>query len=114
MARKKGFHLRGTIELRAKLKKNATMRDVVDIVNLNTKEMLAKQTRYSAVDTGFMRRSNGMEILDDGLTGITYNKAEYAPYVDKGTRFMAAQPFISAAYNNQKPLFLRDMERLMR
>lgn len=111
---KRGFSIIGIDSVRKKLKKNATMQDVKEIVKANTSEMLDKQVRYSAVDTGYMRRANGMGIGDGGLTGRSYNTADYAPYVDKGTRFMAAQPFISPAHKMQKEQFKRDLDRVMK
>jgi HK97 gp10 family phage protein len=35
-------------------------------------------------------------------------------YLEYGTRFMDAQPFVRPAYNEQKAKFIRDMNKLTR
>ena len=39
--------------------------------------------------------------------------AEYAPYVELGTRFMEAQPYLGPAFNEQKEKFKKDMKKLV-
>ncbi|MFQ8894288.1 MAG: HK97-gp10 family putative phage morphogenesis protein [Dorea sp.] len=40
--------------------------------------------------------------------------ADYAAYVEYGTRFMNAQPYMRPAYNAQKGKFKSDMQKLVR
>ncbi|NHJ18497.1 hypothetical protein ET008_06280 [Lactococcus garvieae] len=40
--------------------------------------------------------------------------ANYASYLEYGTRKMAKQPFIKPSFNIQKEVFKRDLERLMK
>lgn len=52
-----------------------------------------------AVDTGRLRASVAWRLANDsqGLLGIVGTNVEYAPHVEFGTRYMAAQPFLRPA-----------------
>ena len=39
---------------------------------------------------------------------------DYSAYVEYGTRFQSAQPFVKPAYNVQKGVFIKDLERLLK
>ena len=62
--------------------------------------------------TGDTKQSIGLEIKDDGFTAEVGAKTEYAPYLEYGTRFMDAQPFVKPAYEEQKEKFKSDMKNL--
>jgi HK97 gp10 family phage protein len=64
--------------------------------------------------TGQTKRSIGLEILDDDMTADVEPTTEYAKYLEYGTRFMAAQPFVRPSYKEQKEKFKRDMQKLVR
>jgi HK97 gp10 family phage protein len=104
--------LRGAGELIGKLKKNANLKDVKDVVRLNTSELQKGTQRNAAVDTGHLKRSIKQEILDNGFTGKVISPVEYAGYVEWGTRYMAAQPHVGPAFHVQKEQFKKDMKRL--
>lgn len=65
-------------------------------------EKLAKEN--CPVDTGNLRASISTRMT--GTQGIVYTNVDYAPYVEYGTRFQAAQPFMSKAVVMAKPLIL--------
>ena len=46
------------------------------------------------VITGHLRDSNDYQVLDDTCELVLYNTAEYASFVELGTIFQVAQPFI--------------------
>lgn len=52
-----------------------------------------------AVDTGRLRASINWRLAQDsqGLLGIIGTNVTYAPHVEFGTRYMAAQPFLRPA-----------------
>ncbi|WP_122646720.1 HK97-gp10 family putative phage morphogenesis protein [Enterococcus mediterraneensis] len=106
--------VRGVRELEAKLRRNATLSDVKKIVKLNGSEMNKNASRKAPVDTGFLRRSIIFRISDGGFSAGSIAQAEYAPYVEFGTRFMSAQPFMYPSYLAQKQKFLADLGRLMK
>lgn len=65
-------------------------------------------------DTGTLRRSIGLEIEDGGLTADIKASAHYAGYVELGTRFMGAQPYMKPAFNAVKGKFNADLRKLVR
>lgn len=109
-----GVKMIGVKELKRKLASNAQMNGAKRIVQKNGAELQARAQRNAPVDTGNLKRSIGLEIRDNGLTAESEATAEYAPYVEWGTRFMKAQPFMRPAFNVQKEQFKRDMDRLVR
>ena len=104
----------GVEQLQKKLKANATLDDVKRVVRKNGADMQSRAQRNAPVDTGTLKRSLGLEITNSGMAAEVEPTAEYAPYVEYGTRFMDAQPFVKPAYNAQKEQFKQDMDRLVK
>ena len=115
----------GMEKLQKKLKKNVRMDEVKRVVRHNGAEMQEKAQRnteqfkgYQNPDprkrpTGTLKRSIGLEITDSGMSAEVEPTAEYAPYVELGTRFMEAQPYLKPAFDDQKEKFKRDMKKLV-
>ena len=76
-------------------------------------ELTQGAQRKAPVDTGNLRRSITMDLSDGGLTGKVKPTADYAPYLEYGTRFQSAQPFMRPAFNKQKAQFKSDMDKLV-
>lgn len=55
------------------------------------------------VDTGFLKGSVSSRI--EGTRGVVTVGAEYGPYVNYGTRRMAAQPFFDNAVEAFRPIY---------
>lgn len=104
----------GTNELKAALKKKVEFEAAKRIVRQNGAELQARAQRNAPVDTGTLKRSIGLEISGDGLTAKSAATAEYAPYQEWGTRYMEAQPYMGPAFNDQKEIFKRDLNKLMK
>lgn len=64
--------------------------------------------------TGATRRSITMRIQEAGFSVLVMPMTEYSPYLEYGTRFMDAQPFVRAAFNYQKIIFKKEMRELVR
>lgn len=64
--------------------------------------------------TGKLKESIMLDIKDGGMTAEVEPTAEYAYYVELGTRFMDAQPYLKPAWEVQKEAFKRDMDKLVR
>lgn len=111
---KSTFSLKGLDELEKALKEKATMQDVKDVVKMNGAEMQAKAMRNAPVDTGALKRYIMISIFDGGFTSRVNSLMNYAPYVEYGTRFMNAKPFLKPAFNQQKIQFRNDLNRLMK
>ena len=108
----------GLKELQEALKRNVTLDDVRETVYDHGKQMqfrMQKKAVFSkGYSTGATKKSISLEMKDAGLTAEVGPETEYSPYVEYGTRFMEAQPFISPAYEEQKEMFLKDMRRLVK
>lgn len=100
--------------LEKKLKQNATMNDVKNVVKMNTSELQKKMMRDAPVDTGFLKRSIIFVVAQYGLTGKVLIQAEYAPFLIFGTRFMAKQDFVRPNFKAQSLQFKSDMDRLVK
>lgn len=109
-----GVKVTGFKELEVKLKKNADMNEVKRIVRKNGAEMQGKAQRKAPIDTGNLKRSIELEVTDGGKTAEVTPTADYGAYVELGTRFMNAQPFLGPAFNEQKEVFKNDMRKLVR
>lgn len=112
------IRVKGLDALEKALKDAVTLDDVKQVVSKNGQEMHVKMqskadfTRGYA--TGQTKRSIGLEIKDSGFTAEVAPETEYSPYLEYGTRFMTAQPFVRPAYEEQKQKFLSDMKKLVR
>lgn len=113
-----GIKVKGQNRLQKKLKNNVSLEDVKRVVRQNGADLQGKiqdkaefQRGYQ---TGATKRSVDLRIEDDGFTAVSGPTTEYAPYLEYGTRFMEAQPFIEPALNEQKEQFKQDMKKLMR
>ncbi len=104
----------GTNELRKKLQQNSKLDAVKRVVKMNGAELQAKAQRNAPVDTGTLKRSISLVLRDGVLTAESEATAEYAPYVEWGTRFMNAQPFMRPAYYAQKEQFKRDLNKIVK
>ncbi|EOS78950.1 HK97 gp10 family phage protein [Dorea sp. 5-2] len=104
--------LKGVNELKLALRNKADMGAVKQIVKHNGSGLQARAQRNVPVKTGNLKRSIQLEISDGGLLAKSEATAEYAPYVEWGTRYMEAQPYMKPAFNEQKEQFRRDMNRL--
>ena len=64
---------------------------------------------YSHGDT---KRSIGLETIDSGLTVVVTPNTEYAAYVEYGTRYMEAEPFVKPALDSVESGFIEDLEKM--
>lgn len=89
------------------------------IVKQNGTALQSKMERNAVFvkgySTGQTKRSIpvGAGFRDDGMTAYAGPTTEYAPYLEYGTRFMSAQPFVKPAWEVQKEQFKSDMRRLV-
>lgn len=120
----------GLKRLEKALKDNVTMDDVKRVVRHNgsqlQKKMQTKADFKKGYQTGTTKRSITLEFEDGGFTVATGSidpvmnpktsqpATEYSPYLEYGTRFMEAQPFVKPAYEEQAVKFKQDMQRLVK
>lgn len=104
----------GIESLGKKLRKNMDLSAVKTVVKKNGAELQAKAQKKVPVDTGTLKRSIGLSVADAGMTAEVEPKAHYGAYVELGTRFMNAQPYLKPAFDEQKRIFKQDMNKLVR
>lgn len=113
-----GIKVTGLKELEKALKENATLDDVKRVVRHHgtqlQRNMQGKADFKKGYQTGQTKRSIGLEIKDSGLTSEVGPETDHSPYLEHGTRFMEAQPFVKPAHDEQKEKFKRDMQKLVR
>lgn len=108
----------GLDELEKKLKTNIKMTDVQRVVKHNgaglQRKMQSNADFTRGYATGTTKRSIGLELKDGNFTAEVEPTTEYSPYLEYGTRFMDAQPFVNPAFEDQKEQFKADMQKLVR
>ncbi|QOV19035.1 HK97 gp10 family phage protein [Blautia liquoris] len=109
-----GLEIRGIDKLMAHLKKCATLEDVKQVVRVNGAEMHQKTQRFAPVDTGALKRNIRLDIENQGMAAKVTSEAEYAPYQEYGTRYMAGTPHVRPAFRIQSAKFKNDMQRLVK
>lgn len=114
----RGINITGVKELEAKLKKNMTLDHVKDTVKQNGSDLQTLMTRNAnfvkGYATGTTERSIRCTFTDLNLTATVEPTTYYSPYLEYGTRFMSAQPFVRPSFNIQKEIFKRDLNKLFK
>jgi HK97 gp10 family phage protein len=123
--------LKGMDKLEKALKKNVTMNEVKMLVRKHGTQMnrnaqdkadfkghmgyvKGQKGKQFIKPTGTTKRSIHLEFSDGGMTVDSGPTTHYAEYLEVGTRFMDAQPFMKPAYDEQKVKFKRDLKKLVR
>lgn len=86
--------------------------EIAEAVRKSTAKLQQREMQEVPVDTGFLKRSITMDISDNGLTGTVEPTANYAAYVEYGTRYAHAQPYIRPSYEKTAKEFESEMKRL--
>ena len=76
--------------------------------------MQQEAMRLVAVDTGTLKRSIEIEILDGGYTAKVSPYMDYAAYQEYGTRFQSGTPYMRPAFYNRIKPFLADLEEIVK
>ncbi|WP_347299082.1 HK97-gp10 family putative phage morphogenesis protein [Dolosigranulum savutiense] len=111
--------INGLSELKKALGDKLAMGAVKKIVRINGSEMNQKAVRNAhftnpgTYTVGEIRRSITLNFRRGGLEARVKPDKVYDVYVEYGTRFMAAQPYMRPSFNAQKVQFLSDMRRLV-
>lgn len=118
MAKDMVFKIEGLDKLEKKLKDNIKLERIKQTVRQNgdeLKEKINKNAEFTkGYQTGTTKRSVDVSYKDNGFTAESGAKTEYAEYLERGTRFMDAQPFVKPAFDAQKIKFKRDMDKITR
>lgn len=105
-------------DLTRKLKKLSNKSAVRTVVRYNGGRLQNAMTRRAeftrGYQTGTTKRSIRTTFTNGGYTAEVGPTTEYAPYLEVGTRFMDAQPFVRPALREVQPNFIHDLERLVK
>lgn len=104
----------GLEELQGALRDKAKLQAVKTVVAKNGSRLQNEAQMYAPVDTGTLMRSIGLSLGNDSLEATVAPTAHYAAYVELGTRFMEAQPYMKPAFNAVKRQFKADLKRLVK
>lgn len=111
---KTSMSFKGIDQLVKHLDKAASLKDVQHVVKSNGANLTKKMQQLAPVDTRYLKRSIKMSLTDGGFSAEVGPYANYASYLEYGTRKMTKKPFIKPSFNIQKEVFIRDLERLMK
>ncbi len=113
-----GIKVTGIKELEKALRKNATMEKIKQIVRNNGAELQTKIQENAdfakGYQTGTTKQNVSLEITDGGLSAESGPETEYSPYLEYGTRFMEAQPFVRPALEEQAKKFKSGLKDLVK
>src|SRR5699024_11491096 len=105
-------------ELDRSIAKRVAKDRINSVIGKNTIEaqrrMMRNATFVKGYQTGFTKRSIYFNLLPLELVGEVGPGSEHSVYLEYGTRYMDAQPFVVPTRNEQAPIFLRDMKNLIR
>lgn len=112
--------LSGVKELKAALEKQARAKELAaTVVKYHGAQLQQNAQRICPVSHrkgkpgGTLKRSIRLEIRDNGLTAEVAATTNYAGYVEWGTRYMDAQPYMRPSYEQQVYKFLRDLDKVL-
>lgn len=112
--------IKGIDKLQKKLRKNVDMAAVKKVVQFHggqLAERMKAQTQQSfkkGYSKGDTSNSINAVISRDGLEARVGPTTDYSEYVEYGTRFMEAEPFVRPALDAQKDKFKSDLKKLVR
>lgn len=113
------YSVKGLDKLEQGLLKRAQVEGMKQIVKKHTTELQQKamanasSTYVKGYSTGATKKSIGIGFEDGGLTGITGLGLSYDPYLETGTRFMAAEPLLKPLFNQRKSMFISEIKKVV-
>lgn len=84
------------------------------VVKTYAAKLQREAMQKAPVDTGNLKRSIMLNIAEDGMEATVTATAEYAAYVEYGTRFMDAQPYMKPAAEKIRPEFQEAMKHAVK
>ena len=97
--------VKGLEELRKAVKDLDRLPRVKAEVGASALDIQRAAKRAIPVDTGHARNTTIAEFYTDGCGAEIGTVAPYAPYIEFGTRFMPARPYLTPAYDGVAPGF---------
>lgn len=108
----------GDIEkLNLKIKNLSELKKAGAVVKHHAGNIQEVATRLTPIGkTGHLVGSwqNNFKQDENGIKREVINTAEYAGYVEKGTRYMDAQPYLKPAVDNEVPHYIKNLKRAIK
>lgn len=109
-----GVELKGVDEFVKKLEKTKRLEGVQKVVKKHAASVQKHAMQHAPVDTGFLKQHIMPPVLTDrGLTAEITSTAEYSAYLEYGTRFMKAQPYMRPALEAVNSAFMKELQEAM-
>lgn len=113
------IRIEGLTELeKALLRKSKDKQAIQRVVRKNGSDLNALMQRNAVFvkgySTGATQRSIRLEMKDNDFTAIVAPHTDYSIYLEYGTRFMEAQPFIQPSFRKQREIFIKDLKELVK
>lgn len=108
----KSIRLRGLKKLINRFRRNTELTEVKDVLRVNGEQMLQRARKNAPVETGELRDSLRMDIDEAGFSVNIKSDVDHASYVEYGTRYKHAQPFIGPAFKRQQRRLKKDLSKL--
>ncbi|HFU3699634.1 TPA: HK97-gp10 family putative phage morphogenesis protein [Streptococcus suis] len=112
------IEIKGNKKMAQDLKVLANLTAVKGVVKDYTARLdtVAKRKAFfsKGYSTGATKRSITPEIRAMGLEGAVEAKTDYSGYLEKGTRFMEAQPFMKPALEKVEPEFIEALGEVLK
>lgn len=113
------FDFSGFAELEKLMKNDANVtQKVKEVVQENGDELKSRMVRKADFKKGYQTgatKGRITEKVENGGMSVTVGPTtEYAPYLEYGTRFMEAQPFVRPAFEEQRRKFERALDNIIK
>lgn len=112
------FSLEGTDNFIEKVNAKGKMSVVKQLIKKHGAQMYDKtlsnmdRAYIRGYSTGNTKRSTNQVIKNNGLTSEQTTNTSYIEYLEHGTRYMAKEPAIKPAFDEQTEKFKQDLKKL--
>lgn len=110
------LRIKGLTALTQRLQKSAKAvqksREVVKTHGAKLEKTMKRNATFvKGYQTGETKRSINLQLKDAGFKAEVKPTTDYSGYLELGTRYMGAQPFVSPSLMKIRPGFIKDMEK---
>lgn len=81
-------------------------------LNRSSLRVERRAKKYAAWDTGWMSNTIYSSFVSTLLYEIV-SPADYSIYIEEGTRYMMAQPFMRPALKEEEPILFRNLRKIV-
>lgn len=110
--------VKGSEQVLKHLQNAANMKEITQFMRAQgaalQQEMMREAVFTKGYSTGATKRSIELEMRDNDFTAGVQPTTEYSPYVEYGTRFMSAQPFVRPALRTRRGTFISELRDILK